>query len=115
MSRKKEIEERLAAIATEAETEGADLEALGQEVDELTQERSAIIEKEEKRQSILGRIAEGSAGVTSKIAMPKTDTSAEERAAQDFVKNNKMYMDAPAMRSVLLSAFCMARSNVSSV
>ena len=47
MSRKKEIEERLAAIATEAETEGADLEALNKEVDELTQERSAIIEKEE--------------------------------------------------------------------
>ena len=49
MSRKKEIEERLAAIATEAETEGADLEALNKEVDELTKERSAIIEKEEKR------------------------------------------------------------------
>ena len=108
MSRKKEIEERLAAIATEAETEGADLEALNKEVDELTQERSAIIEKEEKRQSILGRIAEGSAGVTSKIAMPKTDTSAEERAAQDFVKNNKMYIDAPAMRSVLLSGGTLA-------
>ena len=71
MSRKKEIEERLAAIATEAETEGADLEALNKEVDELTQERSAIIEKEEKRQSILSRIAEGTAGKQSNIAMPK--------------------------------------------
>ena len=40
--------------------------------------------------------------------MPKTDTSAEERAAQDFVKNNKMYMDAPAMRSVLLSGGTLA-------
>ena len=108
MSRKKEIEERLAAIATEAETEGADLEALNKEVDELTQERSAIIEKEEKRQSILSRIAEGTAGKQSGIAMPKTDTSAEERAAQDFVKNNKMYMDAPAMRSVLLSGGTLA-------
>lgn len=108
MSRKKKIEERLAAIRQEMEADDADLEALGQEVDELTQERSAIIEKEEKRQSILGRIAEGSAGVTSKIAMPKTDTSAEERAAQDFVKNNKMYMDAPAMRSVLLSGGTLA-------
>lgn len=108
MSRKKEIEERLAAIATEAETEGADLEALNKEVDELTQERSAIIEKEEKRQSILSRIAEGTAGKQSNIAMPKTDTGAEERAAQDFVKNNKMYMDAPAMRSVLLSGGTLA-------
>ena len=108
MSRKKEIEERLAAIATEAETEGADLEALNKEVDELTQERSAIIEKEEKRQSILSRIAEGTAGKQSGIAMPKTDTSAEERAAQDFVKNNKMYIDAPAMRSVLLSGGTLA-------
>ena len=108
MSRKKEIEERLAAIATEAETEGADLEALNKEVDELTQERSAIIEKEEKRQSILSRIAEGTAGKQSNIAMPETDTGAEERAAQDFVKNNKMYMDAPAMRSVLLSGGTLA-------
>lgn len=108
MSRKKEIEERLAAIATEAETEGADLEALNKEVDELTKERSAIIEKEEKRQSILSRIAEGTAGKQSNIAMPKTDTSAEERAAQDFVKNNKMYIDAPAMRSVLLSGGTLA-------
>ena len=108
MSRKKEIEERLAAIAIEAENEGADLEALNKEVNELTKERSAIIEKEEKRQSILSRIAEGTAGKQSGIAMPKTDTSAEERAAQDFVKNNKMYMDAPAMRSVLLSGGTLA-------
>ncbi len=108
MSRKKEIEERLAAIAIEAENEGADLEALNKEVDELTKERSAIIEKEEKRQSILSRIAEGTAGKQSNIAMPETDTGAEERAAQDFVKNNKMYMDAPAMRSVLLSGGTLA-------
>ena len=108
MSRKKEIEERLAAIAIEAENEGADLEALNKEVNELTKERSAIIEKEEKRQSILSRIAEGTAGKQSGIAMPKTDTGAEERAAQDFVKNNKMYMDAPAMRSVLLSGGTLA-------
>lgn len=108
MSRKKEIEERLAAIAIEAENEGADLEALNKEVNELTKERSAIIEKEEKRQSILSRIAEGTAGKQSNIAMPETDTGAEERAAQDFVKNNKMYMDAPAMRSVLLSGGTLA-------
>ena len=43
MSRKKEIEERLAAIAIEAENEGADLEALNKEVNELTKERSAAL------------------------------------------------------------------------
>lgn len=108
MNRKKEIEARLAAIASESEADGADLEALNKEVDELTQERSAIIEKEEKRQSILSRIAEGTAGRQSGIAMPKADTNPEERAAQDFVNNNKMYMDAPAMRSVLLSGGTLA-------
>ena len=108
MNRKKEIEERLAAIASESEADGADLEALNKEVDELTKERSAIIEKEEKRQSILSRIAEGTAGRQSGIAMPKADTNPEERAAQDFVNNNKMYMDAPAMRSVLLSGGTLA-------
>ena len=108
MNRKKEIEARLAAIASESEADGADLEALNKEVDELTKERSAIIEKEEKRQSILSRIAEGTAGRQSGIAMPKADTNPEERAAQDFVNNNKMYMDAPAMRSVLLSGGTLA-------
>ena len=53
MSRIQEIEERLAAIRQETETEGADLDALGEEVDTLTQERTALIDKENRRNDIL--------------------------------------------------------------
>lgn len=108
MSRKKEIEERLAAIAREAESEGADLEALSQETDALIEERDGIIAKEEKRQGILSRIADGSAGVTSGLEIPKADISTEERAANNFVRTNKMEMDAGVMRSVLLSGGTLA-------
>lgn len=108
MSRLTEIEERLAQIRQETEADGADLEALTKEVDTLTQERAAIIEKEERRKNILGMIAEGTAGTASRTEMPKADISAEERAANDFVRTNKMQMDVKSMRSVLLSGGTLA-------
>ena len=107
MSRMNEIEERLAAIAQEADTEGADIEALNAEVDALKQERSALIAKEETRKSLLGKIADGSLGTPSAVQPPIVDNEAQ-RAADDFVKTNRMTMDVPAMRSVLLSGGTLA-------
>ena len=62
MSRIKEIEERLSAIAKEAETDGADLEALSKETDELMEERSGIIAREESRKALLEKVANGTYG-----------------------------------------------------
>lgn len=101
--RLREITERLSAIAKEAETDGADLEALHEETDELIKERNDIIAKEENRKALLGKIADGSVGTPSAQTIPQTDDNVEQRTARDFVEKNSMIMDAAQMRSVLLS------------
>lgn len=106
--RLKEIEERLSAIAKEVDADGADLEALSREADELKEERDAIVAKEEKRQSILSKIAEGTVGTPSAVQTPAITESEEQRNAVEFVKSNRMTMDAPTMRSVLLSGGTLA-------
>lgn len=106
--RLKEIEARLSAIAKEVDADGADLEALSREADELKEERDAIVAKEEKRQSILSKIAEGTVGTPSAMQTPAITESEEQRNAVEFVKSNRMTMDAPTMRSVLLSGGTLA-------
>lgn len=108
MSRKREIEERLAAIRQEMEAEDADLEALTKETDELIEERTAIVEKEERRRNILSKIEDGTAGTPAAIQPPSLGESEAQRSAVEFVKNNRMSMDVPAMRSVLLSGGTLA-------
>lgn len=105
--RLKEIEMRLAAIRKELEEEGADIEALNHEVDKLIAERSAILAREESRNSILGKIAEGTAGTPARTPVPET-LSAEERSAREFVANNRMEIGAAEIRSVLLSGGTLA-------
>lgn len=107
MSRMKEIEARLSAIAKEADAEGADLDALNAEVDALTQEREALLVKEETRKNLLGKIADGSLGVPSAVQPPVVDSEAQ-RNADDFVKNNRMTVNVPEMRSILLSGGTLA-------
>lgn len=103
MNRIQEIEARLAEIRQETETEGADLEALSAEVDALTQERAALVDKENRRNDILSRIADGTAGTRSAVQLPQTEESAELRSAREFAATNRMTMEVPEMRSVLLS------------
>lgn len=57
MTRLQEIEERLSQINTELDGEDVDFEQLELELDELNEERSAIIEKAEKRSALQERIA----------------------------------------------------------
>jgi HK97 family phage major capsid protein len=59
MDRLKEIEKRLAEIKVELEKEGADIDALEQEVKTLTEERKQLLEKIEKRNKIIKDIADG--------------------------------------------------------
>ena len=55
-----EIEQRLAAIRTEMDSEGADLTALSDEVDALLEERKTLLDAAEQRRTMLGKIAGGS-------------------------------------------------------
>lgn len=59
--RLKEIEKRLAEIRVEMEKEGANLEALNQETDNLLEERKGLMEIE-KRKGLLEKLAGGVAG-----------------------------------------------------
>ena len=72
MNRLKEIEARLAQIKVELEKEGADIDALEQEVKELTEERKEILEKIEKRNKIIKDIADG-AGAPVPNFLPKEE------------------------------------------
>ncbi len=57
-----EIEMRLSAIRTEMDAEGADIEALSNEVDTLLEERKQIIDTQERRMKSLEKIAGLDAG-----------------------------------------------------
>ena len=55
--RLEEINKRMAAIGVEIEKEDADLDALNVEVDELKEERQAILDKAEKRKNLMSEVA----------------------------------------------------------
>ncbi len=54
--RLKEIEDRMAQIRGEAQLEGADIDALDKELDELIEERKTILDKEESRKSLMNKV-----------------------------------------------------------
>lgn len=56
MNRLQEIEQRLSAIKAEIEVEGADLDALEKEINSLKEERTALIEKVEKRKQLINDV-----------------------------------------------------------
>lgn len=73
----KEIEARLAAIKQEIDTRGAEMtaneiDALEQETNQLTEERSGLIAAAEKRKGILDSIASG-AGIVSRSFVPQLE------------------------------------------
>lgn len=57
MSRLKEIEQRMAVISTELDTEGVDLDVLETEVNELKEERKGILDSVEKRKNLINTVA----------------------------------------------------------
>ena len=87
-----EIEQRLSAIKTEMNAEGADLDALTAEVDELEARKAELTAEVEKRNSLAARIAAGTAGSTVK------EFPTEARAAVDprEVRNSDKYINAYA-------------------
>lgn len=76
MTRLKEIEKRMAAISVELENEGADLEVLDTEITELKEERQAIKNRIEKRNSLINSVA-------SMELTPRKTFELEERKKMD--------------------------------
>lgn len=73
MNRKEEIEARLAAIRSEMEDPGADLDALTEEVRNLKEELRTINETAEKRGRLRQAVAAGEGTVTRSFAQPAAD------------------------------------------
>lgn len=73
MNRKEEIEARLAAIRSEMEDPGADLDALTEEVRNLKEELRTINENAEKRGRLRQAVAAGEGTVTRSFAQPAAD------------------------------------------
>ena len=81
----KEIEARLAAIKQEIEQRGAEMtaaeiDALEQETEQLTEERAGLIAAAEKRNGILNTIAQG-AGIVSRSFEQRTETEVNDDPA----------------------------------
>lgn len=87
MDRMKEIETRLAAIRQEAQQEGADLDALTKEANDLQAERKALLETAEKRNNLLKQVAGGELGTVVRSAP-------EENVYQYFGTNAKILQNA---------------------
>ena len=77
-NRMTEIEQRLAAIRTEMDSEGADLTALSDEVDALLEERKTLLDAAEQRRTMLGKIA-GGAGREMRSFEPQPQTPSRSR------------------------------------
>lgn len=90
MARLQEIEERLSAIKAEMNTEGANLDALGTEVDNLIAERTRLLGEIETRRGILDKIGSGAAGEGAPVIPTEEkrsfDTSSPEYRSA-FLKN----------------------------
>lgn len=81
-NRMTEIEERLAAIRTEMDSEGADLTALSDEVDALLEERKTLLDAAEQRRTMLGKIA-GGAGREMRSFEPQPQTPETREYGRD--------------------------------
>lgn len=89
MNRLQEIEARLAAIRTELESEGADIDALEREVNDLKDERKKLLDAAEKRSKIISDITGGAGTPIPGIISPK-----EERKMEVYTVASKEYRSA---------------------
>lgn len=91
MSRIEEINIRMAEIAKEIEKDDADIDALSTEVDELQEERKALIEKAETRKATLERISKGFAG---EVVEEPEERKGEEKMENENVHSTAEYRSA---------------------
>lgn len=95
MNRLKEIEKRMAALVTEIEADGADLDALETEIADLKEERKQIQEQIEKRKSLVTSVAEMQ-------ATPIKTFEPEERGMKMENKEVRYTAESPEYRSAFL-------------
>lgn len=85
-----QLEERLSQVKEQMNTEGADIDALTAEVDEIEARRKELQADVEKRNALAGRIAAGTEGTVVK-------TFTEERTmGEKEIRNSAKYIDAYA-------------------
>ena len=90
MSRINEIETRLSAIATEIETEGADVNALAKETDDLMEERQKLLDEIETRKATLAKVA----SLPEKELEPVIDKENEMEEKRTFAVDSAEYREA---------------------
>lgn len=89
--RLEEINKRMAVIGEEIGKEDADLDALNVEVDELKEERQAIMDKAEKRKSLQNEVA-NMANVT--VLEKHKEERGAEKVEKEFGVDSKEYRNA---------------------
>lgn len=87
-----EIKTRKASILEEMEKEGADLDALKKEMEELRENADAIREAANKAEEIRKAIASGAAGIVA----GETNKAEKTDKTVDEIRSSKEYMDAYA-------------------
>lgn len=87
-----QIEERLVAITTEVEAEGADLEALNTEVDALKERRALLIRQAEEKRALLDKVANMPATPIAQVEERKVTEMAEKIE----MRNTPEYINAYA-------------------
>lgn len=88
-----QIEQRMEAISTEINQEGADLPALSTEVDQLLEERKQLLEAAETRSALLAKIGGGNLG-TPAPAFNAPFVNPEQRAANTYTVDSPEYRSA---------------------
>lgn len=86
MTRLQEIEARMATLKTQMEAPEADLDAIEREVDALSEERAKLIGENEKRNRVLGKIAQRGVDETV-MDKYKMDEKPAERSAEEILKS----------------------------
>ena len=101
-----EIETRKAQILSEMETEGADLDALKNEMEELRQNAEELAKAAQKAQETRKAIANGAAGIVIGSFVAEKKDEVEARNSKEYIEAYAKYIKTgnPAeCRSVLLS------------
>ena len=90
MARIDDIEVRLSAIAKEIEAEGADVNALAKETDELFEERKVLLEEIETRKATLAKVA----SLPEKELNPVINKEEEMEEKRTFAVDSAEYREA---------------------
>lgn len=90
-----EVEARLAEISTEMTADGADLDALDKEVDQLFERRAAITAAAAKERELRAKVAQGVGTVIASTNMTAPEERKQEETKMEF-RNTPEYINAYA-------------------